>query len=87
MAEQTQSVAFLEYFSGVDDPRQAGKVLYPLPEIMLLVLCGGVQKRGHNTNFPPLSDRHAPRSACYRAGQPDPSVRMNGACGPICIQK
>jgi predicted transposase YbfD/YdcC len=42
MAEIAQSVAFLEYFSGLADPRQAGKVLYPLDEIMLLVLCGEV---------------------------------------------
>lgn len=42
MAEQSQSVAFLEYFSGLNDPRQASKVLYPLPEVMLLVLCGEV---------------------------------------------
>src|SRR6516164_9975156 len=35
-----QSVAFLDYFSGLADPRQRGKVLYPLDEIMLLVLCG-----------------------------------------------
>ena len=42
MTEETQSVALLEYFSGIDDPRQAGKVLYPLPEVMLLVLCGEV---------------------------------------------
>ena len=26
-------------FAGLPDPRQAGKVLYPLPEIMLLLLC------------------------------------------------
>ena len=31
--------SLLDHFSGLDDPRQAGKVLYPLPEIMLLVLC------------------------------------------------
>lgn len=42
MGEITQSVAFLDYFSGLSDPRQAGKVLYPLNEIMLLVLCGEV---------------------------------------------
>ena len=42
MTEQLQSVAFLDHFSGLEDPRQAGKVLYPLPEIMLLVLCGEV---------------------------------------------
>ena len=26
-------------FGALPDPRQAGKVLYPLPEIMLLLLC------------------------------------------------
>ncbi len=31
--------AFLDQFSALEDPRQAGKVLYPLPEILLLVLC------------------------------------------------
>jgi predicted transposase YbfD/YdcC len=40
MTKQTHGVAFLEYFSGLDDPRQSGKVLYPLDEVMLLVLCG-----------------------------------------------
>lgn len=29
----------LEHFSALNDPRQPGKVLYPLPEVMLLVLC------------------------------------------------
>lgn len=42
MSEQVQNVAFLDYFSGLSDPRQSGKVLYPLPEVMLLVLCGEV---------------------------------------------
>ena len=31
--------SLLDHFSGLDDPRQRGKVLYPLPEIMLLILC------------------------------------------------
>lgn len=29
----------LEHFSAVDDPRQAWKVVYPLPEVLLAVLC------------------------------------------------
>lgn len=33
------AVSLLDHFSALDDPRQPGKVLYPLPEIMLLVLC------------------------------------------------
>ena len=31
--------SLIGHFSSLDDPRQPGKVLYPLPEIMLLVLC------------------------------------------------
>jgi hypothetical protein len=30
----------VDHFSALDDPRQAWKVAYPLPEILLLVLCG-----------------------------------------------
>ena len=29
----------LDHFSALDDPRQAWKVAYPLPEILLIVLC------------------------------------------------
>jgi predicted transposase YbfD/YdcC len=31
--------ALLDQFSALEDPRQAAKVLYPLPEILLLLLC------------------------------------------------
>ena len=30
----------LDHFSALEDPRQQAKVLYPLPEILLLLLCG-----------------------------------------------
>ena len=33
-------LSLLDHFSALTDPRQQGKVLYPLPEIMLLILCG-----------------------------------------------
>jgi DDE_Tnp_1-associated len=33
---------FFDHFSALDDPRQAGKVVYPLAEILLLVLCGTI---------------------------------------------
>ena len=32
-------VEFLGSFEALDDPRQQAKVLYPLPEILLLCLC------------------------------------------------
>ena len=35
-------VDFLESFEALDDPRQRAKVLYPLDEILLLVLLGVV---------------------------------------------
>ena len=34
--------SFLSHFAHLDDPRQAAKVLYPLPEILLLLLCGTI---------------------------------------------
>ena len=33
------SGGFLDYFSALEDPRQAWKVVYPLDEMLLLVLC------------------------------------------------
>jgi hypothetical protein len=33
-------LAFLDHFSALNDPRQAWKVVYPLPETLLLVLGG-----------------------------------------------
>jgi predicted transposase YbfD/YdcC len=39
MAKHAAKRSLVEHFSGLDDPRQAWKVIYPLPEIMLLVLC------------------------------------------------
>ena len=38
MSIDFEGIGFLEYFSGLDDPRQEGKVLYPLDEILLLTL-------------------------------------------------
>ncbi|MGZ9020857.1 MAG: ISAs1 family transposase [Rhodoplanes sp.] len=33
-----ETVVFLDYFNELQDPRQAGKVMYPLPELLLLCL-------------------------------------------------
>lgn len=35
-----RKVSLLDHFSALEDPRQAWKVLYPLSEILLFVLCG-----------------------------------------------
>ena len=35
-----EAIVFLDYFKGLPDPRQAGKVTYPLNEVLLLCLLG-----------------------------------------------
>ena len=40
MAVTAAGTGLLAHFSALEDPRQSGKVLYPLPEILLVVLCG-----------------------------------------------
>ena len=32
--------SLLDHFSALEDPRQSWKTVYPLPEILLIVLCG-----------------------------------------------
>jgi predicted transposase YbfD/YdcC len=39
MQSQPRSVSVLDHFSALSDPREGWRVLYPLPEILLLVLC------------------------------------------------
>lgn len=39
MPRSATSVFILDHFSALSDPRQRWRVLYPLPEILLLVLC------------------------------------------------
>jgi hypothetical protein len=39
MSHRLPSASVLDHFSALSDPRQRWRVLYPLPEILLLVLC------------------------------------------------
>jgi DDE_Tnp_1-associated len=39
MPQLPSSASLLDHFSALSDPRQRWRVLYPLPEILLLVLC------------------------------------------------
>ncbi len=65
-------VSLLDHFSGLEDPRQRWRVIYPLPEIVLLVLCVTL-----NARF----DRAAPLSRpLVVAGQFDRSAIMRMAC-------
>src|SRR3546814_20166120 len=39
MSQASGSRSLLDHFSALADPRQRWRVVYPLPEILLLVLC------------------------------------------------
>jgi predicted transposase YbfD/YdcC len=38
--DQPAGPSLLDHFAALEDPRQQAKVLYPLPEVLLLLLCG-----------------------------------------------
>jgi len=40
--ESASRTSLINHFSALEDPRQAWKVVYPLPEILLVVLCGSL---------------------------------------------
>jgi len=40
--ERSRLRALLEHFSEIEDPREAWKVAHPLPEVLLLVVCGTI---------------------------------------------
>jgi hypothetical protein len=42
MSHLAPSASVLDHFSVLSDPRQRWRVLYPLPEILLLVLCASL---------------------------------------------
>ena len=79
-----ETVVFLSHFKDLPDPRQQGKVSYPLDEILLLcllaVLAGaecfteialfGVKETGIPAPLPPVPGRHAgPRSPRRHPGR------------------
>jgi len=42
MAHLPETTSLLHHFAALKDPRQRVKVIYPLPEILLLVLCATI---------------------------------------------
>lgn len=42
LGEKSRLRALLEHFSVFDDPREPWRVAHPLPEVLLLVVCGSV---------------------------------------------
>src|SRR5437868_13353939 len=45
MSHPSRSASVLDHFSALSDPRQRWRVLYPLPELLLLVLCATLSGR------------------------------------------
>lgn len=41
-AEKSRLAALLEHFSRIEDPREPWRVAHPLPEVLLLVVCGTI---------------------------------------------
>ena len=66
---------FIDHFSALEDPRQAGKVLYPLPEILLLVLCGTLAGAEDFVEIARWGrrKRELPRGGCYPFARGIPS--------------
>jgi hypothetical protein len=42
MDHPPETTSLLSHFASLKDPRQRAKVVYPLPEILLLVLCATI---------------------------------------------
>lgn len=42
LAEKSRLKALLDHFSAIDDPREPWRVAHPLPEVLLLVVCGTI---------------------------------------------
>ena len=70
-AAYDETVVFLSYFKDLKDPRQQGKVTYPLDEILLLCLLAVLPERKPSS----ISPCSAARSASFSAA----SVRSRTA--------
>ena len=55
-----ETVVFLKHFAELEDPRQRGKVVYPLQEILLLCLTAVVAGAESITAISPDSTRSRP---------------------------
>ena len=85
--EEAARWSLIEHFSGLEDPRQAWNVEYPLAEIMPLVLCAtlaGADGRGARSSrrrraLTPVSE------ACDTKGRSRPYVRSLPCRGPGAV--
>ena len=52
--------ALLEHFSAIDDPREPWKVAHPLPEVLLLVVCGTIADCDDYDHIAAWGEAHLP---------------------------
>src|SRR4051795_11738656 len=65
--------SLLDHFAALEDPRQRAKVLYPLPEILLLLLCATLAGADDLAEIELWGGEHLPflrRLLRYRHGIP-----------------
>lgn len=48
-------ISFLDHFAALRDPRQGWKVVYPLPEMLLVVRCGTIRLRSQRAPAAPAT--------------------------------
>jgi predicted transposase YbfD/YdcC len=73
MARPAAPVSLLDHFAALEDPRQRAKVLYPLPEILLLLLCATLAGADDLAEIELWGEEHLPflrRFLRYRNGVP-----------------
>ena len=58
--EKSRLRALLEHFSRIDDPREPWKVAHPLPEVLLLVVCGTIADCDDYDHIAAWGEAHLP---------------------------
>jgi predicted transposase YbfD/YdcC len=58
--EKSRLRALLEHFSVIEDPRQPWKVAHPLPEVLLLVVCGTIADCDNYDHIAAWGEAHLP---------------------------
>ena len=66
-----EAVVFLNHFKDLPDHRQAGKVMYPLDEVLLLQLMRGGRAGGRAGGFVTANDTESPVSSMEAMAQPE----------------
>jgi hypothetical protein len=58
--EKSRLRALLEHFARIDDPREPWRVAHPLPEVLLLVVCGTIADCDDYDDIAAWGEAHLP---------------------------